>query len=89
MKSTHIPEFSGDIVEVTGELTVDTELRALQSAGAVLAQDSTATEAGVSVECLDPKPAGGHVKLTLKTWAADGATPGVNPVKVAWTALGL
>ena len=48
MKSTHIPEYSGDIVEVTGSLTVETELRDVQSLSVSLAQGSTAASATVS-----------------------------------------
>lgn len=88
MKSTHIPEYAGDVEEVTGTLIVDTELREVQSFSATLAQDSTATEASVSAVLGDIVP-GGTQKLTLQTWAADGVTPGVNPVKVAWMAVGI
>ena len=87
MKSTHIPEYAGDIAEVTGSLIVDTGLREVQSFSATLATQSTATEASVDATLGEIEP-GGTQKLTLETWAADGATPGVNPVKVAWMALG-
>lgn len=89
MKSTHIPEFAGDVVTVpaAGVLIVETQLRNIQSAVATLAEDSVATAAAVSVEIGDP-PQGGNQKLTLKTWAADGATAGSTAAKVSWMALG-
>lgn len=89
MKSSHIPEFAGDVVTVpaTGSVIVETQLRAIQAATATLAQDAVATAASVSVEIGDP-PQGGNQQLTIKTWAADGATAGSTAAKVAWTALG-
>lgn len=89
MKSTHIPEFAGDVVTVpaAGTLVVQTQLRNIQSAVATLAEDSVATAAAVSVEIGDP-PEGGNQEITLKTWAADGATAGSTAAKVAWMALG-
>ena len=89
MKSTHIPGLAGDVALVpdSGSLEVQTELRNIQSATATLAEDAVATAASVSVEIGDP-PEGGNQKLTIKTWAADGATAGSTAAKVAWTALG-
>lgn len=89
MKSTHIPEFAGDVATVpaAGVLEVETQLRNIQSATATLAQDAVATAASVSVEIGDA-PQGGNQKLTIKTWAADGATAGSTAAKVAWLALG-
>jgi hypothetical protein len=80
---------AGDVTLVpdSGSIEVDTELRNIQSATATLAEDALATAASVSVEIGDP-PQGGNQKLTIKTWAADGATAGSTAAKVAWTALG-
>ena len=88
-RSTHIPGQSGgvDTVPAAGVLIVETGLRKIVSATANLAQDSVATAAGVTVEFGDA-PEGGNQKLTLKTWAADGATAGSSAAKVAWTANG-
>jgi len=86
-KNSHIPEVSGDIVEVTGELLVDTGLRKVQSFTTSLATTSTGTEASVN-GVLQPQEPGGSQKLLLQVWAADGATPGAAAVNVAWTALG-
>jgi len=87
MKSTHIPEYAGDIVEVTGSLIIDTGLREVQSFSATLATQSTATDAIVDAVLGDIEP-GGTQKMTLEVFAVDGVTPGVTAVKVAWMALG-
>jgi len=89
MKSTHIPGMAGDVVTVpnSGSVVVETELRKIQSATATLAEDAVATAASVSVEFGDP-PEGGNQKLTIKTWAADGATAGSTAAKVSWIAMG-
>lgn len=86
-KSTHLPELAGAIEVVTGSLIVDTGLRNVQSFAVSLAQASTATEAGAAGALAYP-PVGGHQQLAISVVAADGATPGVNPVKVSWMALG-
>lgn len=89
VKSTHIPEYAGGVVTVpsAGSIEVQTELRDIQAASAVLAEDSVATAAAVSV-VIGTAPQGGNQKLTIKTWAADGATAGSTAAKVAWMALG-
>lgn len=87
MKSTHIPEFAGDVVEVTGTLIVDTGLREVQAFSATLATQSTATAAIVDAVLGAVKP-GGTQSITLEVFAADGATPGAAAVKVSWMALG-
>jgi hypothetical protein len=88
-RSTHIPEYAGGVATVpaSGSLEVETGLRNVQAVSAVLAEDSVATAAAVSVEIGDP-PQGGNQKITLKTWAADGATAGSTVAKVSWMALG-
>jgi hypothetical protein len=88
-KSTHIPEKSGGIetVPATGTLVIDTGLRDLQTLTCSLAQDAVATAASTSLELIDQEP-GTTRKVTLKTWAADGATPGSTAAKVSWEALG-
>lgn len=87
MKSTHIPEYAGDMVDVTGSLIVDTGLREVQSFSVTLAAQASATEAIVDgvLGAIEP---GGTQKLTLEVFAEDGATPGASAVKVAWMALG-
>jgi len=89
MKSTHIPEFAGDITEVpaAGSVVVDSGLREVQAATCSLAQDSVATAAAASIEVGSPR-AGSTVLLTIKTWAADGATAGSTAANVGWMALG-
>lgn len=87
MKSTHIPEYAGDVVEVTGSLIVDTGLREVQAFSATLAAQSSATEAIVDAVLGAIEP-GGTQKLTLEVFAVDGTTPGASAVKVAWMALG-
>ncbi len=89
MKSTHIPEFAGNIslIPSAGSLVVNTHLRSIQSASAVLAQDAVGTAASVSIVIGDP-PEGGNQTITIKTWAADGATAGSTAAKVSWLALG-
>lgn len=87
MKSTHLPEVSGDIVAVTGTLIVDTELRDLQSAMACLAESSTATEAIVNV-VPQAQGAGETAKIQIEVFAADGSTAGASAVNVYWMALG-
>ena len=87
MKSTHIPEYAGDIVDVTGSLIVDTGLREVQSFSVSLAQQASATEAIADGVLGDIEP-GGTQKLTLEVFAADGATPGAAAAKVSWMALG-
>lgn len=87
MKSTHIPEYAGDVVEVTESLIVDTGLREVQSFSVTLASQSSATEAIVN-GVLGPIIPGGTQKLTLEVFAQDGATPGASAVNVAWMALG-
>lgn len=82
-RSRHLPEVAGAIEEVTGSLVVDTQLREVQSFNVTLAAMSTATEAVVSA-VMDPETR----KMTIYVMAPDGVTPGVNPVKVAWLALG-
>jgi len=86
-KNSHLPEMSGDIVGVTGELLVDTGLRKVQSFSTSLAQASVAAEATVGGVLQAPEP-GGTYKLLLQVWNADGVTPGVAETMVAWTAMG-
>ena len=87
-KSTHLPHVSGGIQAVpsTGSVVIDTGLRNVQGFSATLAQDAVATAASVSFELADAEA--GHVKATLKTWAADGATAGSTAANVGWIALG-
>jgi hypothetical protein len=87
MKSTHIPEYAGEVVEVTESLIVDTGLREVQSFAVTLASQASATEAIVN-GVLGPIIPGGTQKLTLEVFAQDGATPGASAVNVAWMALG-
>lgn len=87
MRSTHIPEYAGDVVWVTGSLVVDTGLREVQSFSASLATQATATEAIVDAVLGEIIP-GGTQKLTLEVFAVDGVTPGAAAVKVSWMALG-
>jgi len=90
MKSTHIPEMSGGIETVpaaTGTLIIDTRLRDLQTFTATLGEDAVGTAASVSWEPI-AQLAGGTQKVTLKTWAADGATAGSTAALVSWLALG-
>jgi hypothetical protein len=87
MKSTHIPEYAGDVVEVTGSLVVDTGLREVQAFSATLAAQASATEAIVDAVLGDVVP-GGSQSMTLEVFAVDGVTPGAAAVKVAWMALG-
>jgi len=88
-QSTHIPEFSGNVetVPAAGSLVIDTGLKEVQAITAALAEDSVATAAAVSVT-LAARTAGGTVKATLNTWAADGATAGSTAAQVSWMALG-
>lgn len=86
-RSTHLPEVSGDVVEVTGSLIVDTGLREVQSFSVALGTQSTATDAIVD-GVLGPIVPGGTQKLTLEVFAVDGVTPGVTAVNVAWMAFG-
>lgn len=88
--SKHMPEVSGGDVTVpaaTGELVVDTLLRNLQTATVSLAQDSVATAAAASWERV-PQVAGQTAKITVKTWAADGAAAGSSDALVSVVALG-
>jgi hypothetical protein len=85
--SPHIPEVAGEIVAVTGTLLVDTGLREIQTFSATLAQTSIAGAASVSV-LPQAVSDGGHQKLLLQVWAADGATPSAVAANVAWLALG-
>jgi hypothetical protein len=87
MKSTHIPEYAGEVVEVTESLIVDTGLREVQSFSVTLASQASATEAIVN-GVLGPIIPGGTQILTLEVFAQDGATPGASAVNVAWMALG-
>lgn len=82
-RSRHLPEVAGAIEEVTGTLVVETYLREVQSFSVTLAATPTATEASVAA-VLDAETR----KLTISVVAADGVTPGVAAVKVAWLALG-
>jgi hypothetical protein len=68
-------------------LVVDTLLRELHSADVTLAQDAVATAASVSYEKV-PLVAGQTQKITVKTWAADGATAGSTAALVSVTAIG-
>lgn len=87
MKSTHQPFVSGDIVEVTGNLVVETGQRQVQTFSASLAAAPTATETMVGSELLD-EPDRPTKRLHIYVMAADGVTPGASAVKVAWWALG-
>lgn len=86
-RNSHLPEMAGDIVAVTAELLVDTGLRKVQTFGATLAQESSATEAIVDA-VLQPIQPGGTQKLLLQVWAVDGVTPGAAAANVAWSAMG-
>jgi len=82
-RSRHLPEVAGALEDVTGTLVVDTQLREVQTFSVTLAATPTATEASVgAVLDVDTN------KLTISVVAADGVTPGINAVKVAWLALG-
>lgn len=88
--SKHLPEVSGALdalVPATGTLVVDTGLRDMAMFTCALAQDSVATAASVSWEKVAQEP-GGTQKVTLKTWAADGAAAGSTAALVSWTAIG-
>jgi hypothetical protein len=90
MKSTHVPEMSGGIAEVTGELIIDTELRELQTVVATLATAVVANEeSDVAVELL-PQTAGAtqKVKLLVTKGGTNHATAGDSAVNVHWLALG-
>lgn len=86
-KNTHLPEVSGGVALVTGNLIVDTGLRNLQTVVATLGAVAVATEATVSVvpEAIVP---GATAKVKLYVWNADGATPGASEVAVRWLAIG-
>lgn len=88
-QSTHLPYVSGGIAAVpaaTGTLIVDTGLRNVQAVTAALVQDSVANAAAVTVSIA--AAVGGKVKITLKTWKADGATAASVLANVSWIALG-
>jgi hypothetical protein len=87
MRSTHLPELSGDILTFTGSIYVDTELRSLQTGGVTLAQASAAGAAHVTATPVEPL-AGGTWKLLLQAWEDDLVTPAAVPTKVMWSALG-
>lgn len=86
-RSTHLPEVAGGVVEVTGSLVIDTQLREVQTFSVTLATQASATEAIVD-GVLGEIVAGGNQKMTLEVFAADGATPGASAVNVAWLAVG-
>jgi hypothetical protein len=85
--STHQPFEAGAIVEVTGDLIVDTSLRQVQMHSATLAAVPTATDCIVGAELLD-EPERATKRLHLYVMAADGVTPGVTATKVSWRAHG-
>lgn len=86
-RSNHLPEVSGGIESVTVSAIIDTRLRQVQSFSAVLAQSSVAAEAIVTGTLGEIEP-GGTQKLTLEVFNADGVTPGVAAVDIAWMAFG-
>ena len=85
--STHQPFVSGAIAVVTDNLIVDTGQRDVQTYNATLGAAPSATEAIVGAVLLD-EPTRPTRRLRLYVRAADGTTAGVNPVAVAWWALG-
>lgn len=86
-RSTHLPEVTGGIVEVTESAVINTQLRNVQTFSLCLAQQSAAAEAIVNGVLGEPS-AGGDQPLTIEVFAADGVTPGVAAVNVAWMAVG-
>jgi hypothetical protein len=75
-------------VPSTGSVVVDTGLRDLDAASVSLAQASVATAAGISWERVARVAGDITAKITIKTWAADGATAGSTAAKASWVAFG-
>lgn len=86
-KSSHIPEFAGDIESFTGSLIVDTGLREVQSIvpGLAQAQTAGASSATATLQTLVP---GTTLKAKLEVWESDGTTASEEAASVSWMALG-
>lgn len=87
--STHLPGVSGAVEAVTITKVIDTGLRDVQAMTVSMLQDSVAAEATVTALPIARVAGSGDTqKYNLKTWNADGVTPGVAAVNVSWLALG-
>lgn len=90
MLSTHIPGLSGDIVEVTDTLIVDTELQNMQMCGVTLMTSVAANEeSDVAAVKLTQEP-GTTQKLRIEVTKGGSAhgTAGDSAVWVSWWAHG-
>jgi hypothetical protein len=86
----YYPAISSGMVTVpsSGSIEVDTELRDLDQATVSLAQNSAGTAASCSWTRVTRAPGDLTAKITIKTWAADGATAGSSACNVSWMAFG-
>lgn len=87
-RSTHIPEFAGGLVAVTGEAIINTTLRNIRTVTAVFAENNfVANEEGkVSIYPL-PNVNGSLVVRVEKTGTNDGVV-GDSSVDIWWSAVG-
>jgi hypothetical protein len=86
--STHLPEFAGELILMTGETVVASGLREIQSASATLAlSDFTANEESKVSIRIDSSD---QTKLIIRVekGGSNEGTLGDNEVPVFWMALG-
>ncbi len=93
--STHIPGLAGSLVEVNGELIVETGLKAIQTAGAWLNERNIVAdeESHVSWYPLDGfdtrgNPKGSKIVLRVEKGGANHGLLGDSDIMVSWIAMG-
>lgn len=89
MKSTHLSEMAGDIVDVTGELEIDTELRDLQTFQATPAVNNFIPDEEQNVTWYFSRlPSRRHVTLRVEKGGINDGNLGDSPFPVSWMAMG-
>jgi hypothetical protein len=89
MKSTHLPETAGNVVDVTGELEIDTGLRDVQSftVSPAVANFVPDQEQNVSWYFSRP-PSRRWVTIRVEKGGINDGNLGTNPFSVSWQAFG-
>ena len=89
MKSNHKPEESGTIVDVTGELEIDTQLRNVQTFVATPAVTNFLPDAEQNVTWFFSRPPSRRwVTIRVEKGGINDGDIGTNPFPVSWHAIG-
>lgn len=89
MKSNHLSETAGDIIDVTGELEIDTELRNLQTFNATPAVANFVPDAEQNVTWYFSRPPSRRfVIIRVEKGGINDGNLGTNAFPVSWSAFG-